>query len=139
MIDFDAIGLHDLVELEADGRHIEVAGWYHVEWIGGAWGEKLLEVEILGTHKQPRTLRKTDAAQILRHIRTAAAPGAIDTLENIMYVGIDAMRRYGKVFNVDELRARGEAALRAVRGETDAAAEARKKAPEGPEPLGEWK
>lgn len=82
-IEFEAIGLHDLVELEADGRHIEVPGWYHVEWTNSGWGEHILEVEILGTHKQPRTLRAPDAPLIRRHIRAADIPRAMEHLRTL--------------------------------------------------------
>ena len=89
MIDFDAIGLHDLLLLEADGRHIEVAGWYHVEWITSGWGEHHLEVEILGTHKQPHSLRKGDVALIRRHIRAGSIPALIavaEAAQHLLYV-----------------------------------------------------
>ena len=99
-IDFDEIGLHDLVELEADGRHIEVAGWYHVDWIGQAWGERLLEVEILGTHNSPRTLRKADpaAALIRRHIRAVDIPAIVDTLDRAM----EQIRTLAEAFGLTE-------------------------------------
>lgn len=114
MIDFDEIGLHDLLELEADGRHIEVPGWYHVEWVSSGWGEHHLEVEILGTHKQPHSLRKGDVAQIRRHIRAAAVPGAIEALERIK-TKLDALGT-----DLDGIYDDASAALRAVRGEESA-------------------
>jgi hypothetical protein len=115
MIDFDAIGLHDLVELEADGRHIEVAGWYHVEWINSGWGEHHPEVELLGSHKQPRTLRECDAPLIRRHIRAGGIPKAIEALERLYKEASEIEACGSGMFHVNVM---GDAsdALRAVRG-----------------------
>lgn len=96
MIDFDGIGLHDLVELEAS-IHFDVvvpphvvkvvgdgnAGWYFVDWISQAWGERLIEVEKLGSHDEPRKLQKGDANLIRRHIRAVDIPAMVDALESV--------------------------------------------------------
>jgi hypothetical protein len=114
-IDFDAIGLHDLLLLEADGRHIEVAGRDHVEWTNSGWGEHALEVEILGTHKQPRTLRKSDAALILRHVRAAAIPNMVAITDSAQRVvsARNAKNNLGCSVYIDELAD----ALKALNGE----------------------
>ena len=95
MIDFDTIGLHDLVELEASMRFEAVephvvkavgdgnAGWYFVDWISQAWGERLIEVEKLGSHDEPRKLQKGDANLIRRHIRAVDIPAMVDALESV--------------------------------------------------------
>ena len=118
MIDFDEIGLHDLLELEADGRHIEAAGWYHVEWINSGWGEHHPEVELLGSHKQPRTLRECDAPLIRRHIRAGGIPKAIEALERLYKEASEIEACGSGMFHVNVM---GDAsdALRAVRGEND--------------------
>ena len=96
MIDFDTIGLHDLLELEASMRFEAVephvvkavgdgnAGWYFVDWISQAWGERLIEVEKLGSHEQSRKLRKGDANLIRRHIRAGDIPAMVDALDGAM-------------------------------------------------------
>ena len=105
-VEFDAIGLHDLVELEAGKRMvgvpIEVAGWYHVEWINQAWGERHLEVEILGTHEHPKTLRKSDSALIRRHIRAADIPAIVEAFDRAMGAAMGAMQRLDARFRVAE-------------------------------------
>ena len=100
MIDFDTIGLHDLLELEASRRFEPVephvvqvvgdgnAGWFVVDWISWAWGERLLEVEKLGSHEQPRNLRKADTNLIRRHIRAVDIPAMADALDRVM-AGLD--------------------------------------------------
>ncbi len=118
MIDFDEIGLHDLLELEADGRHIEVAGWYHVEWVSSGWGEHHLEVEILGTHKQPHSLRKGDVAQIRRHIRAGGIPKAIEALENINEYWNRDQNEGAMADALWQIIEASDAALHAVRGES---------------------